>query len=89
MHGFGATRGLRKQKQIRRKSTAVEPRAKRGDTMAQDGTNKQTQTPLRWSVYDDGLRIWSSERGQYIGTIPTRELKYILRDMARRLAELD
>ena len=57
--------------------------------MAQDGINEQTQAPLRWSVYDDGLRIWSSERGQYIGTIPTRELKYILRDMARRLAELD
>ena len=57
--------------------------------MAQDGINEQTQTALRWSVYDDGLRIWSSERGQYIGTIPTRELKYILRDMARRLAELD
>jgi hypothetical protein len=57
--------------------------------MAKDGTNEQTQTALRWSVYDDGLRIWSSERGQYIGTIPTRELKYILRDMARRLAELD
>ena len=61
----------------------------KGNTMAKDGTNEQTQTALRWSVYDDGLRIWSSERGQYIGTIPTRELKYILRDMARRLAELD
>ena len=57
--------------------------------MAKDRANEQTKTPLRWSVYDDGLRIWSSERGQYIGTIPTRELKYILRDMARRLAELD
>jgi hypothetical protein len=57
--------------------------------MAENRANEQTQTPLRWSVYDDGLRIWSSERGQYIGTIPTRELKYILRDMARRLAELD
>jgi len=57
--------------------------------MAKDGTGEQTQAALRWSVYDDGLRIWSSERGQYIGTIPTRELKYILRDMARRLAELD
>ena len=57
--------------------------------MAKDRANEQTQAALRWSVYDDGLRIWSSERGQYIGTIPTHELKYILRDMARRLAELD
>ena len=59
------------------------------NTMAENRTDEQTQAALRWSVYDDGLRIWSSERGQYIGTIPTRELKYILRDMARRLAELD
>jgi len=57
--------------------------------MAKDGIGKQAQTPLRWSVYHDGLRIWTSERGEYVGTIPTRELKYILRDMARRLAELD
>ena len=57
--------------------------------MAKDGTDKQTQATLRWSVYHDGLRIWTSERGEYVGTIPTRELKYILRDMARRLAELD
>jgi hypothetical protein len=57
--------------------------------MEKDRANKQTQTALRWSVYDDGLRIWTSERGEYVGTIPTRELKYILRDMARRLAELD
>ena len=54
--------------------------------MAKDGTN---ESALRWSVYNDGLRIWTSERGEYVGTIPTRELKYILRDMARRLAELD
>ena len=60
-----------------------------GDTMAEDGIGEQTQAPLRWSVYDDGLRIWSSKGGRHIGTIPTRELKYILRDMARRLAELD
>ena len=59
------------------------------NTMAENRADEQTQAALRWSVYDDGLRIWSSERGQYIGTIPTRELKYILRDMARRLAELD
>ena len=57
--------------------------------MAENRANEQAQAALRWSVYDDGLRIWSSERGQYIGTIPTRELKYILRDMAKRLAELD
>jgi hypothetical protein len=57
--------------------------------MAKDGATEQTKAALRWSVYDDGLRIWSSEGGRHIGTIPTRELKYILRDMARRLAELD
>jgi hypothetical protein len=57
--------------------------------MEKDRADEQTKAALRWSVYDDGLRIWSSERGQYLGTIPTRELKYILRDMARRLAELD
>jgi len=57
--------------------------------MEKDRANEQAKAALRWSVYDDGLRIWSSERGQYLGTIPTRELKYILRDMARRLAELD
>ena len=57
--------------------------------MAENRADEQTKAALRWSVYDDGLRIWSSERVQYIGTIPTRELKYILRDMARRLAELD
>ena len=61
----------------------------KGNTMAENRADEQTQAALRWSVYDDGLRIWSSERGQYIGTIPTRELKYILRDMAKRLAELD
>jgi hypothetical protein len=57
--------------------------------MAEDGATEQTKAALRWSVYEDGLRIWSSEGGRHIGTIPTRELKYILRDMARRLAELD
>lgn len=57
--------------------------------MEKDGAAEQAQAALRWSVYDDGLRIWSSEGGRHIGTIPTRELKYILRDMARRLAELD
>ena len=57
--------------------------------MEKDRADEQTQPALRWSVYHDGLRIWSSERGQYLGTIPTRELKYILRDMAKRLAELD
>jgi len=67
----------------------VDGRGEAGNTMAKDGTDEQTQTALRWSVYDDGLRIWSSEGGRHIGTIPTRELKYILRDMARRLAELD
>jgi len=67
----------------------VDRRRTEGNIMAKDRADEQTQTALRWSVYDDGLRIWSSERGQYIGTIPTRELKYILRDMARRLAELD
>ena len=67
----------------------MDGRGEAGNTMAKDGTDEQTQTALRWSVYDDGLRIWSSEGGRHIGTIPTRELKYILRDMARRLAELD
>ena len=57
--------------------------------MEKDRANEQTQAALRWSVYDDGLRIWSSERGQYLGTIPTRELKYILRDISKRLVELD
>ena len=61
----------------------------KGNIVEKDRANEQTKAALRWSVYDDGLRIWSSERGQYLGTIPTRELKYILRDMARRLAELD
>jgi hypothetical protein len=58
----------------------------KGNTMAKDGA---TESALRWSVYEDGLRIWTSERGEYVGTIPTRELKYILRDMAKRLADLD
>ena len=57
--------------------------------MEKVGAAEQAKAALRWSVYDDGLRIWSSEGGRHIGTIPTRELKYILRDMARRLAELD
>ena len=57
--------------------------------MEKDRANEQTQAALRWSVYHDGLRIWSSERGQYLGTIPTRELKYILRDISKRLVELD
>ena len=67
----------------------MDRRGEARDTMAKDGATEQAQAALRWSVYDDGLRIWSSEGGRHIGTIPTRELKYILRDMARRLAELD
>lgn len=30
---------------------------------------------IRWSVYDDGLRLWVD--GQHIGTIPTDELLHL------------
>lgn len=30
---------------------------------------------IRWSVYDDGLRLWVD--GEHIGTIPTNELLHL------------
>ena len=41
--------------------------------MAQNRTGKKQQ--IRWSVYDDGLRLWID--GQHIGTIPTNELLHL------------
>ena len=41
--------------------------------MAQNG-NREGQ-PIRWSVYDDGLRLWID--GKHVGTIPTNELLHL------------
>ena len=41
--------------------------------MAQN-RNREKQV-IRWSVYDDGLRLWVD--GQHIGTIPTDELLHL------------
>lgn len=51
----------------------MERKRKESDTMAK---NRNTEEhPIRWSVYDDGLRIWLN--GEYIGTIPTNELLHL------------
>ena len=36
--------------------------------------NRERQ-PIRWSVYDDGLRLWID--GKHVGTIPTDELLHL------------
>ena len=35
----------------------------------------ERQAPLRWSVYNDGLRLWLD--GKHLGTIPPKDLLHV------------
>lgn len=35
---------------------------------------------VRWSVYDDGLRVWVD--GKLVATIPAKDLPYVMKAVA-------
>jgi len=43
----------------------------------------ESDTPLRWSVYNDGLRVWKD--GKHLGTIPSKDLLHVSHEALRLL----
>lgn len=43
----------------------------------------ESQAPLRWSVYSDGLRVW--KEGKHLGTIPSKDLLHLSHEALRLL----
>jgi len=43
----------------------------------------ESNTPLRWSVYSDGLRV--SKDGKHLGTIPSKDLLHLSHEALRLL----
>jgi len=43
----------------------------------------ESDTPLRWSVYSDGLRVWKD--GKHLGTIPSKDLLHVSHEALRLL----
>jgi hypothetical protein len=43
----------------------------------------ESNTPLRWSVYSDGLRVWKD--GKHLGTIPSKDLLHVSHEALRLL----
>ena len=43
----------------------------------------ERQAPLRWSVYNDGLRLWLD--GKHLGTIPPKDLLHVSYEALRLL----
>tara|TARA_Y100000385_G_scaffold141935_1_gene147269 strand:- start:632 stop:778 length:147 start_codon:yes stop_codon:yes gene_type:complete len=40
---------------------------------------------VRWSVYDDGLRVWVD--GKLVATIPPQDLPYVMKAVAAFVSE--